>query len=223
MNNSLLKEDNLECESLSKLKKIVQDESFFRIQIFSLESVEIFEKFLKGITYEKQFSSKLTVSKKLVLLLRDSELPEELKSQRIILYSCHRDNRFIPYKFKLNNTEMKSIITDSHISQIYKGSTLTAAISDKLDVYEYTANSLNYIQSLVVFCLIRTSNFKVLCKEIEQVDNSLTNKFIIKCEINSLLKTKIIKKSNNSYSLNISKETIQRICEKLGFGKALHT
>lgn len=213
----------LKYSNLQILLDIIQNEPFFRIQIFSLESIILFEKFLQQnrIQYEKQFTSNYIKKDTLVVLLNDSELPETIIGTKLILYSNQRDHRFIPYKFTFTIEEKKKAIKNPHLFEIYKQFTITSVFKNKIDFHKYTADSLNYLQSLIIFCMIRERSFNNLCKEIESVDPSIKNKFLIKCELNELVKLKICKQFGTSYVLNISNETLQFVCEKIGFGKAL--
>lgn len=93
------------------LTNLIKTEESFKIQVFTFESIEIFESLLKlnKIQYIKGFTSTYTKSysnSKSILLLIDDELHLDVSmNQRIILFSENRHFSFIPYKFKLSVEE----------------------------------------------------------------------------------------------------------------------
>ncbi|KAL6121053.1 hypothetical protein NUSPORA_02092 [Nucleospora cyclopteri] len=211
-------------KSLEKLNLIIENEKYFQIQIFSLESIDTFENYLEDnkISFKRCFSSNYEITdNKITILQKDSEnFPVSVVS-RIILYSNERDRRFIPFAFKITEKEKENFISNKSILKANSKLSVASILRKDIDVCNYIAESLSYEQSVIVFCLVRESRFSKLYNEIINVDNSLRNRFLIKLELNGLLQNKIIKKSNNLYKINISKECVQKICEKIGFSQAL--
>ncbi|ELA42191.1 uncharacterized protein VICG_00834 [Vittaforma corneae ATCC 50505] len=205
-------------EERENLVSILRNEKAFRIQVFSFESIEIFEQFLlsKNIKFIKGFTSKALSKNEIHLLLNDGS--SVLNAPRIILYSNMRDFTFIPYKFILSNDEKGSFVKNRFVlkssSESYSATSLS---SNDLDVAGFTADSLNYVQSVIILCMIKECKLKSICKEVQQVDPELRNMFVIKSELNLLCRYKFCTKTGESYKLNISHETVVKVCEKLGF------
>lgn len=227
-------------ESRSNLIEFLLEEKEFKIQIFSLEAIEIFEAFLKfnNILYDKNFSSSFVSKNKIILLFDDGPITLPIENLRIILFSNKRNYSFIPYKFKLEVEEKKRILVylkqscsksaefgdinvkkgiNENIIDLYPKSTLTSLIINRLDVFSLTSKTSSYIQSVIIMCMIKESKFAKIFREVVNVDSNLKNKFVIKCELNSLLQKKICSKVGDSYKLVISKLSIQKICESIGF------
>lgn len=208
--------------SLKGLLDIIKSETSFKLQVYSLEAFELFEKFLKinKISYNLNFTSTFKHKPGLNVLLKDSEGFEFKKNSKIILYSNSRDRRFTPYKFTVN-AEEKNLILNYEVNKGFKESSVTSIIRSGLDINKYTPSSLNQLQSTIIFCLIRVSNFRKLIKELQSVDNSINNSFEVQMELNWLVKMRICKKSGNSYKVNLPKSTIKAICESIQFNDAL--
>lgn len=205
-------------ESLQTLMEIIAGEEAFQIQIFSLESIELFEKALQyeSVTYRKAFTSAYAHGGKLTVLLRDSEVGAVAADAPVILYSNHRDARFVPYKFKLTQREKERILRDQYLSEAYKASALTSILRNKIDVSDYIASSLDYVSSVILACMAREKKFGRLCKEVSLVDSALDNRFVIRCGLNGLLKMHLCKKTGSSYVVAVGKDTLRRVCERIG-------
>lgn len=256
-------------EERENLIDFLNNEKSFKIQIFSLESVEIFEVLLKinRIEYKKDFTTSFKNSRTVQLLIDDGDLKDEHANQKLILYSNNRNFDFIPYKFKLSVNEKSricdevlqagrsfkantfdgdafkalptrrslikeqgehseaireilegdSIKIDSDLIALNPRSSLTSMFSDKLNVYEFTEDALNYAQSVIVMGMIGENKFIRIFNEVKSIDPSLDNKFLIKCELNALINKKICTKRGDLYKLSISNLTVQNICKKIGF------
>ncbi|KAI5169272.1 hypothetical protein PAEPH01_0578 [Pancytospora epiphaga] len=205
--------------ALENLLSVMKSEKSYQIQIFSLESVEVFEKALStaNIKYVKSFTSAYVTKKAVVLLLKDSPLGDISLSSRILYYANLRDSRFVPYKFKITPAEKCRLAGESEASRLHKNTPFTFLSKLKSKITCYGATSFNYVQSVILFCMIREKTFSKLCKEICSVDERLKNKFLIHCELNKLLKLRICKRNGDSYTINLSLETQDKICEALGF------
>lgn len=206
-------------KSLTKLLNIINQELAFKIQVFSLESVELFMFVLKKhkVKYNLQFSSSYKNSSYLSLILKDSVLPDFPSDSRLILFSNSRNKGFVPYKFVLSADEKKHMWNNDVVFEINKRNTLSYVLNEKIDIHKYTAESLTYTQCMIVFSMVNKNKLADIFKEVVSADNSLSNKFILKCEINNLLKHGICKKKGEFYNLNISKNTIQHICSRINF------
>lgn len=203
------------------LQTLLKKEKQFKLQIFSLESVEVFENYLEsiGIEYTKAFTSTAVPRKKILLLLDDEgKIP---KSSRMILYSNTRNFSFVPYRFSLNLKEKELFVKSKLLLESNKNSSATSLLLQDLDFSGYAAMSLNYLQSVIVMCLIRESSFKGVCREVSLVDPELQNSLSIKCELNWLCKYKFCIKSGENYKINISHESVSKICDSLGFSSSL--
>lgn len=207
-------------KSLKILKRIITNESFYQIQLFTLESFDLFENWLinNNILYKKMFTSTLCYNNnELIILFKDTNDFDVYSKSKIILLSNDRDRRFIPYKFILNENEKNKIVNNTIAFNQNKKLSVCSILRKKINISEFIANGLSYIQSIIISCLINESHFDKLFKEIQNIDETINNKFIIKLEINDLLKNKILSKKNPEiYKLNISKETIRQICYKVG-------
>jgi len=263
----IMKDRNI-FEKREKLIDFLSNEKSFKIQIFSLESVEIFEVLLKvnRIEYKKGFTTTFKNSRAVQLLIDDGKLSDEHANQKLILYSNNRNFDFIPYKFKLSVNEKNNICEellqldrtfeadtlnghavkalsngsltkeqrehsegireilqvdnikiDRDLIALNPRSSLTSMFSDKLNVYGFTEDALNYTQSVIVMGMIGENKFIRIFNEVKSIDPSLDNKFLIKCELNSLINKKICTKNGDLYKLSISNLTVQNICKKIGF------
>ena len=153
----------------------------------------------------------------MIILFKDTNDFDVYSKSKIILLSNDRDRRFIPYKFILNENEKNKIVNNTIAFNQNKKLSVCSILRKKINISEFIANGLSYIQSIIISCLINESHFDKLFKEIQNIDETINNKFIIKLEINDLLKNKILSKKNPEiYKLNISKETIRQICYKVG-------
>lgn len=204
--------------SLKKLIEIVNNEPYFAIQVFTLETVELFESTFEEhqICYSKTFASTFKPRKELQVILGDTDLVNFPAKSRIILYSNKRDSRFIPYKFVLTAEEKALYIEDKQQYEINKNKSLSSTNLPDINMHEYTAKSLNTLQSVIVFSLIRARKFMDLCREVAGFDNSYSNSFIIRCELNLLIKLGICKRIGKTYRLSISSETVRAICSGMG-------
>lgn len=218
---NIMSEEKITFKSLEKLLDIINRERYFKIQVFSLESVEIFTYALSEnrIKYNIQFTSSYKDCPGLTILLKDSEIPEIPNDLSIILYSNFRDKRFIPYKFDIDIDEKKKIINNDNIFEINKRNSLSFIFGKQIDIHKHTSDSLNYIQSVIVFCMVRKNKLNDLFDEVTSTDENLNNKFVLKCELNSLVKYGICNKKGDNYKLNLSKLTIQNICNKIKFDR----
>lgn len=208
--------------SLRTLLDIIKNEPFFRIQVFSLEAVEFFEKWLRyeRLEYAKQFTSAYAPVKGLVLLIRDTSPGYIPPNSTVLLYSNARDARFIPYKFEVTLEEKEAFTDDKYLLESYKRGTLTSMLGKRIDIGEYTAKSLGYVQSIILFCMIREKKFNRLADEVKAVDAMLSNRFVVQCELNGLVKMGFCKRNGNSYTINICKEILEKVCRQVGFGDA---
>ncbi|KAM0679515.1 hypothetical protein GINT2_002359 [Glugoides intestinalis] len=200
------------------LQDLLENEKQFKLQVFSLESIEIFEEYLDsiGIEYIKEFTSTVVVPRKKILLLLDDggNIPN---SSRMILYANTRNFTFVPYQFCLTLEEKELFVQSKILLESNKHSPVTSMLLNELDFAGYASISLNYLQSIIIMCLIRESSFKGICNEVSLVDPELENSLCIKCELNWLCKYKFCIKSGENYKINISHESVSKICDKLGF------
>lgn len=212
-----------------KLLDILRKEKDFRVQIFSLESIEIFEKFLEfsKISYTKGFTSSFAFKRNIALLIDDGPIVNPKENKRIILYSNLRNHKFAPYKFKLSDEEKKNVLKlckvpiAKNMLEFCKRSSLTSIANRDLGIHQYVSNALNYAQSIIVMCMIKESKFARIFNEVKAVDPELNNKFVVRCELNYLTKIKVCTRTANSYKLSISNQTVQAICKLIGFENML--
>lgn len=206
-------------EKRENLEELLKKEKSFKLQVYSFESVEIFEEYLKsiGLAYTKTFTSSQIPKRTIALLLDDGGVVTE--GNRIILYSNSRNFSFVPCRFILSSKEKEAIVKDRAKIEANKSAPATALLAPALDVEGYVASCLNYVQSVIVMCLLKENTLKGICREAGQIDVELENSFIIKCELNWLCKHKICIKTGEKYRIGICQENVQRICENIGFGK----
>lgn len=211
---------NLHIPSFDKranLTQLLNTEKSFKLQVFSVESVEIFEQFLhsENIQFSKGFTSKPPPKSKLALLLDDgSSIPSY---PRIILFSNRRNFSFVPYCFQLSQREKESAVGRKLLLGASKDASLISLLSTDLQIVQFTAGALNYVQSVIILCMLKETKFKRICAEARQVDPELNNGFVILCELNWLSRRRFCTRSGDSYKLDISHEIAMKICENLGF------
>ncbi|OQS54056.1 hypothetical protein EHP00_1875 [Ecytonucleospora hepatopenaei] len=232
---------NIGYECLKTLGKILKDEKSFQIQIFTLETLDILEGFLqyKKIKYKKVFVSKYNIEdEELCILLKDNKNFEIGNHSKVILWSNERDRRFVPYKLVLTESEKERLVLKQLQSKKQDEETENKKEIDlkkkfiqnkklsycsisrtKIDAATYIANALDYLECVIVFCLVRESKLEKLCYEVKEVNEELTNKTTIKMALNNLVRHKIVTKKGNVYKINVHTQTVQKICEKIGFGK----
>lgn len=218
-------------ESLERLFELLNSDKPYQIQVFSLESIELFEHALAygSIDYYKEFTStykqfsgsKKSNNRKVCLLFDDGDFRNFSDSVRLILYSNRRDNRFLPYKFILAEHEKEQFLENKSMHAAIKKLPITSVLNKVINLHEYIANSLGYIKCIILFCMLREKKFNKIFQEVVSVDPKLNNKFIVKCELNELIKYKFCKKIGETYQITLSKLTMVKICEKIGFDKAL--
>ncbi|KAI5150883.1 hypothetical protein ENBRE01_1763 [Enteropsectra breve] len=206
------------------LKEMLSSEKNINIQVFSLESIEYLEGFLifNNFAYKICFTSNIpkTIPKKAILVLLQDTTSFDLPAHpQIILYSNVYDRRFISYSFSITLSEKKKLFSDTFSIEANKSSSLTSLRTNPIDHSKLTASALSTRQALLVFTLTRESAFSKICADIFSVEPSINNSFMIRCDLNSLASMRICKKTGERYALTISKETIEEICAKVGFGK----
>lgn len=228
-------QEEFQFEPRDNLIKLLREEESFKIQVYSLEAIEIFEDFLnsKKIAFSKEFTSTFKGNqKKIALLVCDGHLKESncnpsKSKQRIILYSNAVNYQFIPYKFVLSQKEKNELIQlkDSHLTSQEKRdlikfnpkSSLTSLVSNYIDASTYVAKSLGYEQSVIVMSMIKEKKLRKIHKEVVAIDPQLDNLFLIRLNLNSLVNMNICTRVRDSYTLSVSKETVKAICTTLGF------
>lgn len=222
----------------NSLVDLLKGEPCFRIQVFSLESIEVFEDFLhsKKIAFTRGFTSGRESATgdastgrgtSPVMLLLDDGPPAStlvLAAPRVLLYSNMSNPSFIPYQFMLSLNEKQAILRDRRVpserralAEARHSGALTAALAEPLDLAAATAGALNYVQSVIVLCLVREGRFKRLCKEVQQVEPGIDSMMWVRAELNWLCKHKFCLKSGNIFKLNISHEAVVKVSERLGF------
>ncbi|ORD97720.1 hypothetical protein HERIO_420 [Hepatospora eriocheir] len=200
-------------DSLDKLIEIINEEKYFQIQVFSLESVETLEYVLtiNNISFNRAFTSNFKQLKKLTLLLKDTDDFEFDDNSKIILFSNIRDLRFVPYQFKISDKDKKLIINNKHLYEQYKMNSLTSIKYDKIDINKYIALYDNEL--IVIFSLVRGLKFNTLYNEIKGLNKDLKNRTSLLSILNNLIKHKFIKKQNDLYSLNVNDEFYREVCK----------
>lgn len=225
-----------EVEFKNNLVKLLKNEQNFKIQIFSFEPIEVFEKFLnlKKINYKKGFTSENIKNNlnSIVLLLNDDE-QKNITFKKVILYSNIRNYSFIPYFFdSINdfnnnfNSDNKNISNSDNINNsisisksnsISNKSSIIRRKNNVIDIVKFSSKSFNYIRSVIILAMIKEKKLKNISKEIKLIDPNLSNIFVIKSELNWLCKYKFCIKSSDVYKLNISQDLVIEICKNLGF------
>lgn len=207
------------------LVPLLTTEPHFKIQVFSLESIEIFEDFLhvNRISFVRGFTSSPPVScSDIALLLSDGPLLVNIP--RVILYSNIRDFQFIPYQFKLTYLERESILSTRKVTQeqralaeaVHSGS-LTRTLAPPLRLSEATAGALSYLQCVIIMCLAKEKRLKYIWKEVRDVDPEIGGLTVIRAELNWLCKHKFCTRSGDIFRLRVSPETVRLVSERIGF------
>lgn len=211
------KKHKMAYKCLEKLFEIVKHEKSFKIQVYTIESITIFEEALRKakVQFSTTFSSKYTASKGITIILKDSQIGDLPKDAKLILYSNIRDRRFIPYKFKIVDEEKEMFFRDKVAYQAAKGKSLSSALSTKIDMHSYTADSLTQLQAMILFVVSRNNKFEDICNELKNIGNTVINSFIIKCELNYLERIGVCKRILNNYKLTITDATIDKIASRI--------
>lgn len=216
----------IQTKSLGNLFSLLKNEKEFKVQICSLESIEIFEYFLEinQIKYIKNFTSKCKNINAVNLLLNDGHM--NLKLKKIILYSNLINKDFIQINFKLTldekielmkNKGFKLITVPEETIKLNPKSTLSILNFKPLNIGKYISQVISATQLVLIMSMLKENKFSEICKEAKNFDWQINNRFIIKCELNYLVSIKICTRKGESYRLNISNETLDEICQNNGY------
>lgn len=222
-------------KSLTNLINLLKNEKEYKIQIFTLENIEVFEYFLiyNRINYNKTFTSKYKPNNFINLLLEDVKFEINLKkgkiNEKIILFSNERNYNFISYFFQLTLDEKLNLVKNKDFLnfldwkinpdkvQINPKTSLSLLSKENVNIGKYISESINYNQSIIIMAVMKESKFMKIFNEIKIFDPKLDNSFLIRMELNELVEIKIITKNGDNYKLNISNETLKEICKSKGY------
>ncbi|KAF9760945.1 hypothetical protein NGRA_2948 [Nosema granulosis] len=210
--------------SLSTLKEIIKNEKKFRVQIVSFEPLDLFLKFLDQNKYTYKLFNKTASNS--INILQDSE-PTDAK--KVILYSNKRDTDYVQIIFNLTREEKQNIIEnqipkDTNISLLldtypYKNTEelINLATGYSLNIPEIMKNSVDYLESVILLCMIRNNKLLDIISNVRQVDSKLDNVFMIRNKILGLVEKKVVVANRDTYKINISHESLKAILERIDF------
>lgn len=212
----------MQFESLKVFFKIVRNERYFKIQIITLESLDIFEAALKEekIPYTKHFSSMIKKSESLSLILRDSDicLPGPGK---YVLFSNRRHREFVQVVFIPTLEEKLSIVGDKYIVQAYKykniNELLKIASEEEARIESHFGSGLDYFESVIMLVVSSKSKFKDILSTSREMDGKLGNSFFLQMKLNGLVDKLLIVRNRDRYRVNTSKAVLRHIGRRIGF------
>jgi hypothetical protein len=216
-----------EYESLEMMFRMMDNEAAYKIQIITLEALETFEGALRGrgITYIKQFTSSMMPSPSPVILIRDIPTREEIRTPpegRYLLYSNVRERGFIQIVFRATLEEKMRILGDEFLvrSYSYKNVAELRAMKEgrKLSIVEHYRDSLDYYESVIIFVMLNRRKFKEILQGVREVNEELSNSFLLQLKLNGLVQKLFILRNGDSYRINVSMQAVKVICAGIGFG-----
>jgi hypothetical protein len=214
-------------ESLRTVFQIMDSEASYRIQIITLESIEVFEEALgkRGIAYTKQFTSNASPSPHPVLLIRDSEV--RISSEgRYILYSNIRQREFIQVVFRPSLEEKAECVGDAFLARSYAYKNiaeLKAMKEDRaLSIAEHHSSCLDYYESVVIFVMVSKHKFHDILEGVGEICSELRNSFLLQLKLNGLVQKLFVLRSGDRYRINVSMEAVRAICLRIGLNVNMH-
>lgn len=213
-------------QSLSVLKQIIENEKRFRIQIISLEPIDLFLEFLDSASVEYRLQN---ISKPSNSSINIQIEKEDVKASRIILYNNRRESDYIQIVFKLTMEEKKRYL-ESQVPDRKKLSLLLdtypykntdelkkLAVDYTFNISEIMKSSFDYLESVILLCMIRNTKLMDIISNIKQVDPNLHNVFMIRNKLTSLTERKVVVCNRDNYKINISFESLKKILARIDF------
>ncbi|EOB13882.1 hypothetical protein NBO_53g0007 [Nosema bombycis CQ1] len=215
---------NYDFSHLKVLKDIIAQEKNFKIQIISLEPIDLFLEFLNINSYKYVLLVNSRPSKSHINIQIEYE---DIDVNRIILYNNKRNLNFIQIVFKLTRQEKTQFLKGKVSGNIdllldmypYKNTNdlINIAQGYSLDIPNIMKDSLDYTESIILLSMIRHTKLGDIVSNIKLIDQSLDNVFMIRNKILNLLDRKIISCYKDNYKINISHESLKKILERIDF------
>jgi hypothetical protein len=215
---------NYNFSNLKVLKDIIAQEKNFKIQIISLEPIDLFLEFLNMNSYKYVLLINSRPSKSHINIQIEYE---DIDVNRIILYNNKRNLNFIQIVFKLMRQEKTQFLKGKVSGNIdllldmypYKNTNdlINIAQGYSLDIPNIMKDSLDYTESIILLSMIRYTKLGDIVSNIKLIDQSLDNVFMIRNKILNLLDRKIISCYKDNYKINISHESLKKILERIDF------
>ncbi|KAL0265710.1 UNVERIFIED_CONTAM: hypothetical protein PYX00_011424 [Menopon gallinae] len=217
-------------KSLRPLFDIVRSERSFRVQVVSLEPfstlVELFN--YKGISYKLIMSPADSYRKsKVNIIVHDSPL-ECSAPGKYLLYLNRRNEGFVQIVFSVGLDEkvrhccLRYGPQARRIVQAY-GSSRTLGGLEKMmarKTLEMPPPPLSYVETVVLLC-VRGSSFDKICRQVLQMDSSLDNAFTIWLTLNELACRNFVTRSGSRFKANVSRELLEKACQKASIDTGL--
>lgn len=208
--------------SLDALFRIIQKEQTFRVQIITLESLDVLEAALaeRGIEYVRQFSSDIRDSTCVTLILQDSDVDVQ-RAGRHILFSNVFDGSFVQIVFRPTREEKLAVVGDERLVQAYDYksiSELTRMQSNTLfRPSMHFGSELDYFESIVMLVVATRARFHAILDGVREMDAALNNAFVLQMKLNGLVSKQFVLRTGDSYRSNVSEETVRAIGRRAGF------
>ncbi|KMV66330.1 hypothetical protein M970_041220 [Encephalitozoon cuniculi EcunIII-L] len=209
-------------ESLEAFFEIVRNERYFKIQIITLESLEVFETALRDerIEYVRCFSSMIRESELPILILRDSDIHLP-RPGRYILFSNKRCGGFVQIVFNPTLSEKLAIVGDMYVVQAYSykniSELLKVASKEKDEMESYFGSGLDYFESVIMLVVRNRSRFRDILGGAKEMDDKLGNSFFLQMKLNGLVDKLFVVRNGDSYRVNVSEGVLRSIGERIGF------
>ncbi|KAF7684317.1 hypothetical protein TCON_0478 [Astathelohania contejeani] len=218
-NSCIIKIRYVSFKSLDPFFKIISTEPKFKIQIITTESLITFLNLMsyKNIKYHLAVGAAPQKEKINVII------EPEVEGSKLVLFNKKPHDDYIPLIFEVTLEEKRRYFRDvdniDFIIKAYgkeKNLVELERIINKTELKVYPPQ-LSYIESIVIFGLCSASRFSVLVETLEKIDERINNSFLVQVCLNGLVSKKIVAKNGDNYRINISKESVKEICEKIGY------
>ncbi|EEQ82929.1 hypothetical protein NCER_100297 [Vairimorpha ceranae BRL01] len=210
-------------ESLGKLLNIIQSEDCYKIQIISREDIKTFIKFLdyNNITfYLHSWNASSDSPNDIHIYTSLKNL--NLNHKKIILYSNIYNINFVQYVFTPTYTDKlmfyKSYKNSKKVIDTYNTYTIHE-LYNKICIQEsiiekYVEIFFDYYEVLLLYAVSKYSDIFKILSCVQGIDEKIQNLFLLKLKLNGLVDKEIVLHKNNAYKLNVSIQTLAKICNK---------
>ncbi|KAH9411570.1 hypothetical protein HK407_04g06750 [Ordospora pajunii] len=212
-------------KDLNVLFEILQNERYFKIQIITLESYDVFEEALadRHVEYVLQFSSNLRPCSLPVVILADSDGYDVPEKGRYILLSNKRHRDFVQMVLCPTVEERLAIVGDKYVVHAHGSKSITAlrriACSIQTVYEDFFSKGLNYLESIIMLVVKRKSKFTEILNGVNEIDAGLCNGFVLQMKLNDLVMKMFVTRKGDSYKVNVSDEVLRCMWHRAGLSE----
>ncbi|KAM0686639.1 hypothetical protein COBT_002138 [Conglomerata obtusa] len=212
-------------ESINKLKKIMLTNDSYFIQIVTNESFTTIIDLL-NTNIKLLFSSQSVRlnEESIYLVVDDGKLRNKLKKSKVLFYSKNMFTDHVKYILKFTNDEKANYLTNIYGKEAVNSVIPYLGSKNLFELKNIILCRLNNIyveisedECFLVFAVYKHKKLIEAVKLLTVIDKKYQNYFLCKMIVNELLSKKILKCSNENYLVNVSRESLNYILQKINF------